>query len=453
MRQMSLVSGSLTGGREGVVADVRLDGWPAAVSFSGADDALRPWPDALVPLVLLPAMRTGSTAVIEGGVSPQLAAAVPMLQTLLAAWFPKALSKVDVEVLPEATPGDAGKTACFFTAGLDSFAEVLRRREEIDELVFVRGLDLEADAEGREESYRAVRGAATDLGLPLLEIETDLGEFLDPIVDSSQWGGAARATVALLLQHRYSRLLIAPDARGHDLLPWGSHPLLDPLWSTERLEFEPSGRGSTRSKHIARYGKSEILGRWLRVCHRPPAGEVNCGRCEKCLRTAVGLLAAGALEGCRTLPGEIDPEWVAALELTDNLHLFWEENLAALRASGAAPELEGVIERLLAPPNALVADGEPGQPAVVDPRSWAELERQAGLDLETVPGTGGRGRDALRSLALRLMRPHTSHARLVDRQLVEALQQLRAQLEAERVARRFLLRRVERLERERKAER
>jgi hypothetical protein len=44
----------------------------------------------------------------------------------------------------------------------------------------------------------------------------------------------------------------------------------------------------------------------LRVCLQDLDSGLNCGRCEKCLRTMIALKALGCLDDCPTLPHEID---------------------------------------------------------------------------------------------------------------------------------------------------
>ena len=50
----------------------------------------------------------------------------------------------------------------------------------------------------------------------------------------------------------------------------------------------------------------------LRVCFQVGHDRVNCGECEKCLRTMVGLYLEGALERCTTLPDEIPLDKLAS---------------------------------------------------------------------------------------------------------------------------------------------
>lgn len=57
----------------------------------------------------------------------------------------------------------------------------------------------------------------------------------------------------------------------------------------------------------------------LRVCLTmdiPDGGAINCGRCEKCLRTMLALVACDALARTPTFPvRDVVPEMLASLEL------------------------------------------------------------------------------------------------------------------------------------------
>ena len=67
--------------------------------------------------------------------------------------------------------------------------------------------------------------------------------------------------------------------------------------------------------------------KFLRVCWKNNSQELNCGRCEKCVRTMVSLAAAGVLPKCETFPGR--DELPARIESLTNLHpneyLFWDQ--------------------------------------------------------------------------------------------------------------------------------
>jgi hypothetical protein len=122
------------------------------------------------------------------------------------------------------------------------------------------------------------------------------------------------ASVALALQGLLSRCLIAASDVYRDLPALGSHPVLDHLWSTERLEIVHDGAAATRTEKVVRHiAPSQLALRNLTVCWRSEAGH-NCGVCEKCLRTMVALELANCLDRCQTLPPALD---LAALRHVD----------------------------------------------------------------------------------------------------------------------------------------
>lgn len=88
-------------------------------------------------------------------------------------------------------------------------------------------------------------------------------------------------------------------------MPFGSHPLLDPNYSSCDLQIRHDGI------LLSRLDKTRLVAEWdvalenLRVCNnqnRIKPGALNCGQCEKCLRTKLALLALGKLDKTRAFP-------------------------------------------------------------------------------------------------------------------------------------------------------
>jgi hypothetical protein len=166
----------------------------------------------------------------------------------------------------------------------------------------------------------------------VIEVETNLRTFLDRYAAWARLAhGSAMASVGLLLLPFFRRLYVASTHTYADLFPWGSHPMLDPLWSTEGLEFVHDGCEASRVDKTRLIAQSETALRFLRVCWRNPDGAYNCGQCEKCVRTMVNLHAVGALDRCRSFDRSLDIRDVRRiLALTDNTRSFVLENLDAL---------------------------------------------------------------------------------------------------------------------------
>jgi 7-cyano-7-deazaguanine synthase in queuosine biosynthesis len=303
--------------------------------------------DFTLPLSLTAAMRIARALRLPRPVSPRLLGSAALIQEVFATWTAD-LEPVELVVAPSAPPPPPpGRgVAAFFSGGVDSFHTLLRNVDEITHLIFVRGFDFHRRVPAiRAPATETARRVARELGKELVEVDTDVHDFTNPIFQWEYYMVAAMATVAHLLGDAVERVFIPAEHTYADLVPWGSHPLVDPLWSTESVELVHDGAASRRTEKVAYLARSELAMDVLRVCWRNTGGAYNCGRCEKCLRTMIALHAAGALERCATLPSSIDVEEVAAMELSNASDLgFARENRSALERLGNAEEL---VEALL----------------------------------------------------------------------------------------------------------
>ena len=343
-----------------ISAEILVDGRSFPLWFRVANGSFGRDLDFLVPVTLLPAMRLGARLTLPGPVSPRLAASVPKVQEIFTLWN-DVYRTVPVEVPTGVTPHEGNEAVgCFFSGGVDSFYSTAHHRDEITHLLFVNvGFDRPDPL-----ALDNVRRAAEELGLPLVEIETNLRSFSNSCgVEFADYGGAALAAIGLLLQHEFKKVLIGSTFSYFALPRWGSHPLIDPLWSTESLEVFHAGAEATRPMKVARIAGDDVAMRRLRVCH-PRAGEtgrsLNCGQCSKCLRTMINLRVVEALGRCETLPGELDLDEVADLPIEDDRDLaFMLENLRALERDGRDEPLQAALRASLekhAGPNARVSD-------------------------------------------------------------------------------------------------
>jgi hypothetical protein len=298
--------------------------------------------DSLAALTLLPAMRAGSPLELTEPVSPRLLSTLSRIQDIYHAWDPDRFERISVQAgtrMEQKTP--APGVGCLFSGGLDSFYTLLKHREEVTHLIFADGYDIPLQDTGRRERAVSVaRKVADELGKTLIEVHTDLQLFTRDVgVMWEIYHGAALAAAALLFQDRLGRVLIPASFSYADLFPWGSHPVLDPLWSTEQTTIEHSGCEATRIERAGYVSAYPVAMRNLRVCSEHRA-DYNCGQCEKCLRTMMNLRAAGVSNRCETLPEELDPETIANVSLEGrNDMAFALENLRALERLGNEPEL------------------------------------------------------------------------------------------------------------------
>ena len=262
-------------------------------------------------------------------------------------------------------PPAGGGEAIFLSGGLDSLYLLLSRgrglpREHpaaVRRGIFLRRFGffpLEAQiAETDARSERAARGTADAEGLPLTVVSTNLLDLQDDLRSFSlESHGSLFAAIAQLLSGRFAAVVLAAsDDVASGLHAWGSHPLLDPLFGTSSLRFVHDGIGVTREEKAARVGRSLPGRRHLFACSFPLPGDplLNCGRCEKCLRTMMELLVAGALADSEAFPRDLSADAIRTLPAVPpyrKLDYYWKPLPEAARRVGRPDLAEAIEERL-----------------------------------------------------------------------------------------------------------
>src|SRR3972149_6839418 len=133
--------------------------------------------------------------------------------------------------------------------------------------------------------------------------------------------GAVLAAIAHAFSRRITIALIASGSDILELIPWGSHPLLDPNYSSAEVCIRHAGAGLTRLEKVGLITDWDAALQTLRSCYNPfrPDDVLNCGKCEKCIRTMTELLVFGKLKQCRTFPlDDISPDLLRTLEAVPN---------------------------------------------------------------------------------------------------------------------------------------
>jgi len=282
--------------------------------------------DPFLAMLLVPAMSIGEPLEICAEISPRLMQTTARIQETYRSWN-QTLSPVIIKAPVRQNPPEAhgSRRGLFFSCGIDSFYSLLRnesrsQQEEdgsITDLIVLRGFDIHY---GRRDSglydrllHNSSR-VADRLGIRTLPVATNARELTDRYVHTRWSSGGFLAGVGLCVQKIFREVLIAASDTYGQLVPWGSHPDIDPLWSTESLAFVHDGCEASRVEKTRLVSNNPLVMETLRVCSQSYATLAysprlyNCGMCEKCMRTMVGLHVAGALTRCRTLPRTIDIE-------------------------------------------------------------------------------------------------------------------------------------------------
>jgi hypothetical protein len=252
-----------------------------------------------VPTLFLLAGVLGERLRLEGTVSAQLLSKMRKVSELLQSWWGIRAVRVEAETA-HSSPHPREGNALFFTRGVDSWHSALRDRSDelhgpLTHLLYCRDLDRQYSPGTRRRAVQLTREAADCLGLPLLIVSHNGRELLDHFVNWERSHGGVLAGIGLALGGYFANVHLASTHDSGHLIPWGSHPALDPLWSTAETTLHLDGAQTTRTDKVKAIATADFALSRLKVCWREDI-DTNCGRCEKCVRTQCALAIAGALE-------------------------------------------------------------------------------------------------------------------------------------------------------------
>lgn len=264
------------------------------------------------------------------------------IQDILTSWEP-ALSRVKLHQCEALTTNDRETTgvATFFSGGLDSFYTLVKHKPEITHLIFVHGFDIAlTNKKLLKASSDNIKRIAERFGIEVIEVETNLGDAYKSFMKWQLAHGAALATIGHLLSNHLSKIYIPSTFTYNDLFPWGSHPILDQLWGTEKLVFKNDGGESTRINKAKLVATEDVALETLRVCYKQVDGKYNCGKCEKCIRTLLNFTAIGSGDKLKSFPNKLTPKMIRKIRMrNEGGHAFILENLNALKSNNGDQKL------------------------------------------------------------------------------------------------------------------
>jgi hypothetical protein len=264
---------------------------------------LTPNADPFVIAFLFPMMRSGWPVRIRGRVSPSLLRNLDEYMAIWAMWRPDQYRRVDLTADEETElppQPDQGLAIMAFSGGLDSSCTAWRhcgelagrRTRNLQAGVFVHGFDIPLSDPSAYE--RAASKNRETLGSVDMELIPVVANYRALNIDWLDSHGAGLASCLALWAGRFDSGLIAASGP-YDVPPvrWGSTPVADRLLSSRGFEIVHDGADLTR------LDRARILSEWpealrnLRVCWEGNPPDVNCCRCEKCIRTILEFRTVG----------------------------------------------------------------------------------------------------------------------------------------------------------------
>jgi hypothetical protein len=243
------------------------------------------------------------------------------------------------------------KTGMFFTGGVDSFLTLRQLQEQVSGLISVHGFDISLHDQRRfDEAKRNVSAIADELGLIAIYPRTNLRTltFFD---GNPPWGVshlAALSAIAHLLGNQFSKVYVASS----DVPPpWGSHPKLDRLWSSSAVTIENHGWRLTRLQKVMQIADWTLVHKYLKVCWENRSESLNCGECEKCVRTQAQFSVTKYFSHVQTFPPGDLAERIASLHHGEFPNQ-WMEIMQTTTSAKVRAAIAGLLARSAKTPDA-----------------------------------------------------------------------------------------------------
>lgn len=328
---------------------VETPGRSYPVYISGS--ALQPQPGLEVAAILgiLAAMKLGRDLRVEGPLSATFLQGLQQYIRRFTAAFPE-FSEVSVKpasVQQIAEPLPTGRTASFFSGGVDSFFTLMKGKDRITDVIYIHGFDVRLDDLPRREAINEMATAvAEEMGIRYVPVESNMGKMLQ---DFGNWPhhahGLALVAVARLLAGYIDEVRIPGSFSIHDQKPWGSWLETDPLFADEQLRIVHDACEARRMDKVRRLANEPLALKYLRVCWERVDGMYNCCQCEKCMRTMTSLELLGKLQDAPAFALPLEVWRIADICLpSPGYRTFPQENLELLLDSGRDwPELERAL--------------------------------------------------------------------------------------------------------------
>jgi len=226
----------------------------------------------------------------------------------------------------------------------------------IREALFIHGFDIgKRPRDPENERFRTALGClepvAAEAGVRLIPCRTNLRHLPSkPGFWANRHNGAALAAVGHAATLGPAYLFVGGTYHVSNPVPVGSHPAVDGLFSSQRLTVIHDGSRFSRLEKVRDLASWPTALAALRVCPGNGGDQPNCGRCEKCLRTRLELLAAGVEETTAFGPS------LTAVELWDKAvpqpigdrAIRYEDLLPPLRARGLDALCQVLEEKIAA---------------------------------------------------------------------------------------------------------
>ncbi len=257
---------------------------------------------------------------VEDKLCKRLRYGLSSINQVFKQWFPRC-SLVDVQAsegFQTTRPPDQRRVATLLSGGVDGLATLRINRldypldhpESIKACITLFGINkFDIDEQGNQvperlDAFEAVVGRLSELAdaenYELHPVRTNIRSLAPGYSFWVKMGfGAGHSAVSQLFQGTYDKVLLASDGDGPNPPPVAIHPVFNQHFSTDAVRIQSEQDEMTRLQKIDLLTDWEYGRRFMQPCHYvhiPEGGAINCGQCEKCVRTMLSLIGLGKLD-------------------------------------------------------------------------------------------------------------------------------------------------------------
>jgi hypothetical protein len=281
-------------------------------------DVLSDNANAFLLSTAIPAMHYGEKRLyMDLEVCPDLKSGVSVVQDWFRYWYGKNGSEklnIDVKLQKKQKNSSRQKHAgFFFSGGIDSYAVLCANREDfapqhpgyIKDGIVIFGLELE-ERKQFDHLLKMLSKTAESFKVTMIPVFTNIYLIYrqeDKVNHFTFWNdkfhSAALTSVAHVLDKRLHTVSLGSTHDIPNLIPHGTHPVIEPNYSSSLLRVKLEG------VNLSRFEKTKLIAKYpsaldnLRVCNcawKSNTHGLNCGVCNKCVRTTLALEALGKLK-------------------------------------------------------------------------------------------------------------------------------------------------------------
>ena len=239
---------------------------------------------------------------VEGEVDDLLLKNLKSINYLFNNWFKKNnIVSASATKISRISRNYNQEVGLFFSGGVDSMFSLFDDEARgsslrIRDLITVWGFDIPlSKPEEFQKLHQQLNNIAIKTNSVLIPVITNLRSLGEPY--AHLWGerghGAALAAIGHLFSAELTEVRIASSFDYENIFPWGSHPYIDPLFSSSNLSVVHDGAAWSRVDKTRLLTDFDIALDALHVCHKM-ASSANCSHCSKCIRTMLTIDCFGA---------------------------------------------------------------------------------------------------------------------------------------------------------------